>query len=238
MSFNFNLNDVKVSTGSGYLQPYTIYENVCLNAVDVVSGTSKNNNTWKAISLTFKCNEGIYKHSIFFIKDDKDFERPVIDGANGGKIERPSAWEKTRDAMAVIGVTFFPEDWAKVQELSSKAKTFDDIAKLFVKAAQKNLNRVSTGMKLIGSNRDGKVYAALPSFTGITCANTDEKAARHNVEVGQWYTWTINPFGKNLTFSTYEQNQKKALNEAKPTEMTETIKEIDNSTDFNLDFEL
>lgn len=236
MSFNFNLNEVKQSSSSMYLKPYNIYENVSLSGVDITGGTSASGNDWKAISLTFECHDGIYKHNIFYVTNDKDFERGTFDTPNGGKRELPSKWENARDTMAAVGFAFFPEDFAKIQQSSSKAKSFDDIAKLFVKAAQKNLNRVSTEMKIIGRNSNGKMYATLPSCTGIACASDEKKAASNNVNVGDWYTWMVSPFGKNLTFSDYEQRQKEALNTAKPTKMTEPEKQEDN-TESDINFE-
>lgn len=236
MSFNFNLNEVKQSSSSNYLKAYNIYKDVSLIGAEIIGGTAKTGSEWKAISITFECHDGIYKHNIFFVNSEKDFERVTVDASNGGKQEFPSSWEITRDTMAAIGFAFFPEDFAKVQQASSKAKSFSDIATLFVKAAQKNFGRVSTEMKLIGSNRNGVIYATLPKCTGIAYANDEKKATANNVNVGDWYTWMISPFGKNLTFSAYEQKQKKSIATAQPTKMPEpTIQE--ENTEGDIDFE-
>lgn len=236
MSFNFNLNEVKQSSSNYYLKPYNIYENVSLSGVEIVGGTSANGNDWKAILLTFECHDGIYKHNIFYATSDKDFERGSLDTPNGGKKELPSKWEVSRNTMAAVGFAFFPEDFAKIQQASSKAKSFDDIAKLFVKAAQNNLNRVSTGMKLIGRNSGGKMYATISNCTGIACASDEKKATSNNVNVGDWYTWMVSPFGKNLTFSDYEQRQRETIAAAKPTKMSEPEK-LEDNTESDIDFE-
>lgn len=225
--FNFNLNDVKPSNSVAYLKPYTIYDNVTLNNVEVKSGTSAKGNNWKMLQVTFKCNEGTYNHSIFFINSDKDFERTKMDMPNGGKRELPSAWERTRDVMAAIGFTFFPEDFEKLQAISSKAKSFDDIANAFVKLANANAGKVSTKMKLVGRNSNGTVYATLPNCTGIAEAKDEKRAADNNVNVGDWYTWMINPFGNNVSFTPYEETQKNKLNTATPTTMPDAVEVSD-----------
>ena len=232
MNFNFN---VEQSTNNvNYLKPYKIYENVTLTDIEIKEGTSAQGTPWKAMHLTFSCDEGIYNHSIFFTEDDN---RSEIDMPNGGKKELPSPWERTRDLMAAIGFSFFPEGFEKFQALAPKAKTFDDIATLYVKVVKANLGKVATGMKLVGRNKDGKVYASLPNCTIIKQATDERLAAMNNVEVGQWYTRLISPFGNNLSFSSYEENQKKQLETAAPTPMKEDpFSNQEESSDTEIDF--
>jgi hypothetical protein len=239
MAFNFNL-DVKPTNTTKYLKPYDIYNDVTIDAVEIKDGTSQNGNAWKSIVITFKNDQGIYNDSIFWLKDPKDTERGTYDMPNGGKRETPSAWERARDKMAAIGFTFFPENFAKLQEATSKksfkniAEAFDFIGNNFVACARKAIGGVKTGMKLIGRNSNGTVYATLPSCTGMAQANA-KTAASNNVEVGEWYTWLVNPFGDNLSFSTYEMQAREKFLNAKPTEPDNL--EIDTASSDDLDFE-
>jgi hypothetical protein len=208
-----------------HLKPYEIYEGVTIDSVNITEGTAKTSgNPYKKLDIVFKNDKGIYNHSIFFIdeKDPEVVKRNVIDTQNGGKRELPSRWETVRDEMAVIGFTFMPETFKKIQAAAPKLKTFEDLMKLFAEGLKKNAGKVSTKMKLVGRNNNGSVYATLPKMTGIAQANTPEKAAQNGVEVGQWYTWVTNPFGENLDFTAFELQQKNGLQSAKPTPMADS----------------
>jgi hypothetical protein len=220
MSFNFgSLANTKPANSTNFLKAYEIHKNVTIKGTEIKEGTSENGNPWKRLVITFGNDEGVYTHSIFWINSERDFERTKVDGNNGGKRELPSAWERTRDTMAAIGFAFAPAAFEKLQQVSSKAKTFDDIALGFKKILDAAVDKVHTEMKLIGRNNNGHVYAALPNCTGIAQANTEEKATRNNVELNEWYTWMVSPFGDNLAFTAYEQAQADSYHNAKPTVM-------------------
>lgn len=242
MNFNFSLSDVKQSTDSNYLKAYNIYKDVTLSGVEVKEGTSAKGNAWKSLNVTFSCPEGSYNHSIFYLNSDKDAERTEIDMPNGGKRQLPSAWERNRDVIAAIGFTFFPEDFAKMQIATAKANykgakdAFEGIADMFIKCVAKNKGKVHTNMKLVGKNSNGTVYAALPNCTGIAEARDEKRAADNNVNVGEWYTWMISPFGNKLSFTAYEERQKKDLENAKPTDM-ETVNIDSEPTTTEIDFD-
>lgn len=235
--FNFgSLANIQPSNNITYLKPYGIYPNVVIDGVEVLEGTSEKGNAWKRLEITFKNDEGIYKHSIFWITSEKDFERGVMDMNNGGKRELPSNWERTRDTMAAIGLHYAPEAFAKLQAASSKAKSFDDIALGFKKILENAIGKNPTNMKLVGRNSKGTVYATLPSCTGIDCANTDKKAAQNNVELNSWYTWMVSPFNDDATklaFSNYEQTQANEYHNAKPTKVDNSTKETDAINNFD-----
>lgn len=223
---NFSLNEVKQANTTRYLRPYNIYSDVTISNVETKEGVSAKGNAWKSLLITFSCPDGEYTHSIFYLNSDKDAERSEIDMPNGGKRQMPSNWEKNRDVVAAIGFAFFPEDFKKMQMLVSKAgythakEAFEGIAELFVKCINKNKGKVHTNMKLVGRNSNGSIYATLPSCTGIAEAKDEKRAADNNVNVGDWYTWMISPFGDRLTFSAYEEKQKNDYNSAKPTPMS------------------
>lgn len=231
MNINFNLN-VNQSNSTKYLKAYNIYSNVTLDGVEVKEGTSAKGNNWKAMNLIFSCPEGIYNHSIFYLTSDKDTERIETNMPNGGKRQLPSTWERSRDLIAAIGLTFFPEDFAKMQKASASltykdAKdAFEKIADMFIKCINKNKGKIHTNMKLVGRNSNGTIYATLPNCTGIAEAKDDKRAEANNVNVGDWYTWMTSPFGDGLTFTAWEEKKKSELENSKPTNM-ETVSVVE-----------
>lgn len=231
---NFNLGEVKLSNPTNYLKPYNIYKDVEIKDVETKEGSSPNGN-WKSLNITFSCPEGEFTHSLFYVLNDKGFERTSVDMPNGGKREYPSQWERARDTMAAIGFAFFPEDFAKIQSVSAECKTFEQLANLFIKCINKNKGKVKTNMKLVGRNSNGTIYAKLPDCTGIAEAKTEERAASNNVNVGDWYTWMISPFGNNLSFNNYEKGKKSEYENAAPTNM-DTIPQTEN-TEAEIDFD-
>lgn len=234
---NFNFNVAQSNNNINYLKPYKIYNNVTLTDIETKEGTSAQGTPWKAMQLTFSCEEGIYNHSIFYIDSDAD-NRPTVDMPNGGKRELPSKWERTRDLMAAIGYAFFPEGFEKFQAVAPKAKTFEEIATVYIKVVKANLGKVATGMKLVGRNNNGKIYATLPNCTYSKEATDERLAALNNVEVGQWFTRMISPFGDNLSFTNYEETQKKQYENAAPTPMKEDpFNTPSESDDTEIDFD-
>ena len=224
-AFNFNsFAQVKPANTTSYLKPYTINNNVTIKNTEIKEGTSANGNAWKSLVITFGNDEGIYNDSTFFldVNDPKVVERGNFDMPNGGKRQLPSRWEQTYYKLAAIGHAFAPDLIEKFNSVVGKCKTFDDFIKAFKAMIDKTANKTTTSMKLIGRNNKGHIYATLPNCVGIAQA-TDEKAAASNgVEVGEWYTWMVSPFGSDLYFTSYEEGKKSELASAKPTEMPET----------------
>lgn len=215
-----SLADTKpTSSNNAYLKPYTINENVTIKSTDIKEGISAAGNSWKCLEIVFGNEEGTYSDKIFWINSEKDFERTEIEGSNGGKRVLPSSWERTRDKMAAVGFAFFPEQFEKLKSVAGKAKSFDDIANAFKKMADAAIDKNPTKMKLVGKNSNGRVYATLPNCTGIAQAKDTKQAESNNVKIGEWYTWTVTPFGDKLFFSSYEEQQRTNLENAKPTNM-------------------
>lgn len=235
--FNFgSLANTKPANTTNYLKPYGIYSNVTIKSVEVKEGTSSNGNTWKSLNIVFGNEEGIHPESLFYLNENnpKDFERTTQDMPNGGKRELPSSWERTKDKIAAIGFAFFPEDFEKLQKVSSKIKSFDELMKYFKQAIEKNIDKNPTNMKLVGRNSNGRVYATLPKCTGIAQATNEKRAAANGVNVGEWYTWMISPFNADavkLAFSDYEQKQANEYHNAKPTVIDSSTK--DDTNDFD-----
>lgn len=233
-TFSFNsFAQVKPASTTSYFKAYTINDNVFIKNAEIKEGTSANGNAWKSLVITFGNEEGIYNDSTFFldINDPKVTERGLSDMPNGGKRELPSRWEQTYYKLAAIGHAFAPDLIEKFNGVVSKCKTFDDFMTAYKSMIDKVINKTSTSMKLVGRNNNGTVYATLPNCVGIAQAKDEKRAAANNVEVGQWYTWMVSPFGDNLTFSAYEEQRRNELLSAKPTTMPSTS----TATGLNID---
>lgn len=238
MAFDFSsLAVTKPSSSSKFLKPYSINENVEIIDTEVKEGVSSNGNAWKCLNITFGNEEGTYKDSIFYITSEKDFERGSMEMSNGGTRQTPSNWERTRDHMAAIGYAFFPEEFEKLKKNVAKMKTFEEIIGYFKKMCDSNKGKVKTGMKLIGRNSNGHVYASLPNCTGMAQA-TEKTAASNDVNVGDWYTWIVSPFGDNLSFSAYEDTQRANYENATPTKVKEVVEDTAGVDDTSNDFDL
>lgn len=245
-TFNFNsFAQVKPTSEVSYLKPYTINHNVMIKGTEIKEGTSTNGNNWKSLVITFGNEEGIHHDSTFFldINDPEVTKRGTIDMSNGGQRQMASRWEQTYYKLAAIGYAFAPDLIEKFNSVVGKCKTFDDFIKAFKAMIDKVINKTATSMKLIGRNSNGHVYAALPSCVGIAQAKDEKRALSNGVQVGDWYTWMVSPFGSNLSFSAYEESKRSELNSAKPTKMStvDSITTIDtrqtNDDSENIDFE-
>lgn len=232
-----SLSEAKPTNSINYLKPYGIYDNISVKETKVSSGTSEAGNNWKRLDITLGNDEGIHTHNIFYPneKNPKDVERPEYDQSNGGKRKAPSRIEELQNQIASFGFAFFPDDFEKLRALLPKITTVEQLMEVFKKFLDKSIDKTKTSMKLVGRNSDGHIYATLPKFTGIAQANDEKKAAQNNVNVGEWYTWRISPFGDNLAFSNYEQTQADKYRSAKPTNMDSVIPNSNGSEDTNLD---
>lgn len=223
-AFNFNsFAQVKPANSVSYLKPYTINDNVTIKGTEIKEGTSADGNPWKSLVITFGNDEGIYNDSTFFldINDPKAVERGSSDMPNGGKRQLPSRWEQTYYKLAAISHAFAPDLIEKFNSVVGKCKTFDEFIKAFKAMIDKVANKTTTSMKLVGRNSKGHIYATLPNCVGIAQATDEKRAASNGVQVGEWYTWMVTPFGPNLSFSSYEEAKKSELASAKPTDMSD-----------------
>ena len=231
-TFNFNsFAQVKPANSVSYLKPYTINDNVTIKGTEIKEGTSSNGNSWKSLVITFGNDEGTYNDSTFFldINDPEVVERRSFDMPNGGKRQMPSRWEQTYYKLAAIGHAFAPDLIEKFNSVVGKCKTFDEFIKAFKAMLDKVANKTTTSMKLVGRNSNGHLYATLPNCVGIAQATDEKRAASNGVQVGEWYTWMVTPFGPNLSFSSYEESKKSELAHALPTDMSDA--DSDTTTD-------
>jgi len=234
--FNFGtLADMQAASDIKYLKPYTITSDVTYKSSEIKEGTSENGNSWKCVRITFTSPDGEYTESIFWPKEGDEIRRE-IDGANGGKRKLCSNFEITMAMVAAIGRAFNPEGFKKMQEISSKFKSFDDVIKALIQILEKAKGTVSTSMKLVGKNTNGRTYARLPQPIGIVA--DESYVDPNNPNNNGWCTFPVAVFGDNLMFNAYEQRKKNELESAKPTNMSEKENEIDTPTsDSDIDFD-
>ena len=153
-----------------------------------------------------KANEFIkekYSDSLKFIS--------VIDFNIDRILKLVKKWRLTYNFQGCVIETFKSsnaEENNTVGELVEGSRKIDKFAKKYqVRFIIPMQLKTSTNMKLVGKTTNGTVYAALPNCTGIAQANTADKASKNGVEVGEWYTWMISPFGDDLSFTSYEETQ-------------------------------
>ena len=135
MNINFSINSNESSISSKRntrLAPFEIHT-VTFDGAEIKSGTSKAGNEFKLLQLTFSNKNGIAEMTIFWPDLERDGIREVRTAKDGHEYETPSRWEQTKTVISQTLETLSPEGFKKKQELSSKFKTFDEMANEYVK---------------------------------------------------------------------------------------------------------
>ncbi len=232
MNINFSINSNESSISSKRntrLKPFEIHT-VTFDGAEIKSGTSKAGNEFKLLQLTFSNKNGIAEPTIFWPDLERDGIREVRTAKDGHEYETPSRWEQTKTVISQTLETLSPEGFKKMQELSSKFKTFDDMANVFVKLVNKCIG-TEVDVKFNGYvNKQGYMQLTFPNIVGIN-------------KKGELFV-SDNYIGHgNLGLSEYEMRKAKHLAETKPTKMsadpemdenTETEKPVDD-IDLNFD---
>ena len=227
-NFNFGglANTTFTNNGPQYLRPYDIYE-VNLNEIkkDVLKG--KDGTEYSIIAMEFKgCgdNTGVYNHNLFIPHKDEDFVRRVNEtsGAN-----YPSAFEQFQYTLMQLVEVINPNGAAKIKENASKLKSMDQFIDLIIKALT-GKSDVKFFLKLVGRNSGGTIYSTLPNACVLGKDATSETLPSVLNFVSQDRS--------KLVFSNYEITQMKKYKEAKPTNMSKEVDDIDNSSE-NLDLD-
>ena len=225
--FNFGIsNESAVRTSKAQLKPWEIHD-VKFIGCEIVEGTSKNDpsKSWKRLDIKFENENGYFNLPLWFPKDG-DNKRPEYPASNGGTIVYPSSFELLMATVAQTAQILNPKGFEKMQELSSKFKSFDDVANTLIKVLDPVKGK-ETKLKLIGkTDKDNRVNAVIPRILAIS--KTD----------GSTYI-ADNYIGDKLFFSQYEENKKKEYAEAKPTKIKSNedalIQPSEDSEEFNLD---
>lgn len=232
MNINFSINSNESSISSKRntrLAPFEIHT-VTFDGAEIKSGTSKAGNEFKLLQLTFSNKNGIAEMTIFWPDLERDGIREVRTAKDGHEYETPSRWEQTKTVISQTLETLSPEGFKKMQELSSKFKTFDDMANVFVKLVNKCIG-TEVDVKFNGYvNKQGYMQLTFPNIVGIN-------------KKGELFV-SDNYIGHgNLGLSEYEMRRGKELAETKPTKMgadpvmdenPETEKPVDD-IDLNFD---
>ena len=212
--FDFQLsNDVQLTNSSKRrLAPWEIYT-VKLTNAEITEVQSKADPTtkFKLIRIRFENDEGYYDESIFF-PTEQDSERKTFERDDGGTFTQPSNWERTKMFIYISLIALNPEGLKKFQAASAKFKNFDMMAAAYVKVLTEAIG-TEVEIKLGGrKQKDGTISAAFPKFINI--GNNGEVYVSSNI------------IGQNLFFSAYEEKQRTAFKNAKPTVMPDLVSEI------------
>ena len=229
MNFNFsNLNNTNFTGSTGqYLKPYGIYS-VNLTKIEKDELKGKDGTIYPIIKLEFTGvgeSKGTFETNLFIPTSEKDMERRTVTNANGHESKRPSSFENFQYTLMQIVEVLNPKGAEKIKENGDKIKTIDQFIDLIFKAL-KGKENVTTNLKLVGRNNQGKIFATLPSACGLN--KKDE-------------IFATNFIGENLFFSNYEETQQKAYRNATPTSMPSDSSDDENpdkGEDVDLDIDL
>lgn len=210
--FNFGISkESAVKTIRPQLKPWNIYDVKFLGCeVREFPGKKDPNVTYKVLDIKFENDEGYFTVTKFFPKPGDD-QRRKVKSSNGGEREMASNFEELMNIVKQTVEVLTPEGFKTLSELSPKFKSFDDVTKVMIKVTDK-VKGCETKIKLVGRNRDNRVVAEIPNITSVF----DGVA-----------TITDNYIGSKLFFSNWEEGQRNAYLNSKPTEMKATKTEKD-----------
>lgn len=210
--FNFGISkESAVKTVRPQLKPWNIYDVKFLGCeVREFPGKKDPNVTYKVLDIKFENEEGYFTVTKFFPKPGDD-QRRKVKNSNGGEREMASNFEELMNIVKQTVEVLTPEGFKTLSELSPKFKSFDDVTKVMIKVTDK-VKGCETKIKLVGRNRDNRVVAEIPNITSVF----DGVA-----------TITDNYIGSKLFFSNWEEGQRNAYLNSKPTEMKATKTEKD-----------
>lgn len=202
--FNFGISkESAVKTAKPQLKPWDIYDVTFVGCgVREFAGKKDPNLVYKVLDIKFENEDGYFTVTKFFPKQGDDVRREV-DTKNGGKRQLASNFEELMNIVKQTVEVLSPEGFKKLSELSSKFKSFDDVAKTVIAITDK-VKGTKTKIKLVGRNRDNRVVAEIPNITSVF----------DNVA-----TITDNYIGNKLFFSNYEETQRSEYLNSKPTNM-------------------
>lgn len=206
--FNFGISkESAVRNVRPQLKPWNIYDVKFMGCeVREFPGKKDPSVTYKVLDIKFENEDGYFTVTRFFPKEGDD-KRREVDTKNGGKRELASNFEELMNIVKQTAEVLNPEGFKKMSEISSKFKTFDDVAKALIAITDKVKGR-ETKIKLVGRNRDNRVVAEIPNITSVF----DGVA-----------TITDNYIGNKLFFSDYEEGRRADYMKSKPTEMSAPV---------------
>lgn len=226
LSFSINSNESSVSSSrNSRLKPFEIHT-VTFNGAEIKSGTSKAGNEFKLLQISFSNNDGTADMTIFWPDPTKDGVREERQARDGHSYLIPSRWDQTKAVITQTLEVLHPEGYKKMQELSAKFKSFDDMANVFVKLVNQKKD-TEVDIKLNGYvNKQGYTQLTFPNIVGIN-------------KQGELFV-SDNYIGHgNLGLTDYELRRGKEMAETKPTVMKEdTLMDTpEESKDIDLNFD-
>lgn len=204
--FNFGSLATTQATSSTQqrLKPWGIYPVKFAGArKETINGKKDPNAVYEILKVRFEGEDGYYEESIFYPKDGDDV-RPTYKNKDGHEYQGASSFDRTMTFIAQVSEVLNPDGFKKMQEMSSKFRSFDDVVKVFIKITDPAKGK-ETNLKLAGRVQNGNVVACLPKFVAIS-------------KNGEKFTCD-NFIGDKLFFSAYEETKKAEYASAKPTAM-------------------
>lgn len=226
--FNFGISkESAVRTVRPQLKPWNIYDVKFMGCeVREFAGKKDPSAVYKVLDIKFENEDGYFTVTKFFPKDGDD-KRPKVKNSNGGERELASNFEELMNVVKQTAEVLTPEGFKKMSELSSRFKSFDDVAKTLIAVTDK-VKGCETKIKLIGRNRDNRVVAEIPNITSVFDG------------VPQI---TDNYIGDKLFFSKWEESKRDEYLNSKPTEMKsnkvekDPLMDVDSTEDEELNLD-
>lgn len=185
------------------LAPWNIYDVTFVGCeVREFKGTKDPNITYQVLDIKFENEDGYFTVTRFFPKQGDDIRRK-LPNKKGGEREVASNFEELMNIVKQTAEVLTPEGFKKMSELSSKFRSFDDVAKALIAITDK-VKGTKTKIKLVGRTRDNRVVAEIPTITSVF----DGVA-----------TITDNYIGNKLFFTPYEEGKRNEYLKGTPTDM-------------------
>ena len=185
------------------LAPWNIYDVTFVGCeVREFKGTKDPNVTYQVLDIKFENEDGYFTVTKFFPKQGDDVRRK-LPNKKGGEREVASNFEELMNIVKQTAEVLTPEGFKKMSELSSKFRSFDDVAKALIAITDK-VKGTKTKIKLVGRTRDNRVVAEIPTITSVF-----EGVA----------TITDNYIGNKLFFTPYEEGKRNEYLKGTPTDM-------------------
>lgn len=185
------------------LAPWNIYDVTFVGCeIREFKGTKDPNAMYQVLDIKFENEDGYFTVTRFFPKQGDDVRRK-LPNKKGGERELASNFEELMNIVKQTAEVLTPEGFKKMSELSSKFRSFDDVAKALIAITDK-VKGTKTKIKLVGRTRDNRVVAEIPTITSVF-----EGVA----------TITDNYIGNKLFFTPYEEGKRNEYLKGTPTDM-------------------
>ena len=223
MSFNFAISsDSAVRNTRRLLTPWEIHD-VKFKGAEIreFNGRKDPNAHYKLLSIKYESEDGYFNVDMFFPKDGDD-KRPEFDGANGGKVQMASSFETTMAIIKQTAQILNPKGFEQMQKISTKFKSFDDVAAAFIKITTPVIG-TDIKIKLTGKNRDGKIVPQIPRILALN-------------KEGEAFICD-NYIGTKLYWSDYEATKRDEFLKATPTDPEKVEEEPEKTEDSGFDLD-